>query len=662
MPRLHGAGPDESNNFFLSSFSSSVSSSSEIHSSNMGRPMKRARLLEDDADASGDDDAILTVNEDYAKRFKHNKEREDRMRLEEKYGKDTKLEESESSSEDEDEDDDAELVTHELDNEIFETLKAIRSKDPRIYDKNSKFYSAEETAAANAAIKKSKEKPVFLADYHRKNLLAGGIDGEDADGDAPMTYADEQATAKRNLLAQAEDAEDPEEEEDDFLVAKPKKTSQITQIKNVAKDLPEPDIKAADADPETFLNTFMASRAWKPSTNTTWQAFESEDEEDVEQAEAWEEAYNLRFEDPAKANEKLMSHSRDAAAKYSVRREELTGRGKKRESEKAQKAAIKAERNEEKARLRRLKIEEAQEKLNKFREVAGLRAQDVSVEEWAKFLEAGFEDDQWEEEMRRRFGEEYYAEGDGGVDDEAAETAAQKNKKSKLKKPKFDDDIDIADLVPDFDEEEERVKGNYVLSDDEGGNEDNGVPVDSDDAATAPTQRKHDKKSREQARHEARRQSRKDRQKIEEIVDAHLTQNPSLTTSAQPSRFRYRETSPTTYGLSALDILMAEDAQLNQYVGLKKLASFRDAEKKKKDKKRLGKKARLREWRKDAFGNESGPREDFETFYNSARGAEMKRQVLGGGGAETERTEQEEIERKKSRRAKKRKAAQEAEA
>jgi len=624
----------------------------------MGRPAKRARLLEDDADASADDDAILTVNEDYAKRFKHNKEREDRMRLEEKYGKDTKLEESESSSEDEDEDDDAELVTHELDNEIFATLNAIRSKDPRIYDKNSKFYSAEETAAANAAIKKSKEKPIYLADYHRTNLLAGGdAAGEEADEDAPMTYADEQATAKRNLLAQAEDNDD---EEDDFLVAKARKTSQNKQIKNTSKDLPEPDIKAADADPETFLNTFMASRAWKPSTSTTWQAFESEDEEDVEKADAWEEAYNLRFEDPAKANEKLLSHSRDAAAKYSVRREELTGRGKKREAEKAHAAAIKAERSEDKARLRRLKIEEAQEKLNRFKEVAGLKAQNVSVEEWAKFLEAGFEDDQWEEEMRRRFGDEYYADGDDVVADNGAELASKSNKKSKLKKPKFDDDIDIADLVPDFNEEEEKAKGSYVLSDDEEAdpaNDDNGVALDSadddDDEGTGLPTRKHDKKSREQARHEARRQSRKDRLKIEEIVDAHLTQNPSLTSSAQPSRFRYRETSPTTYGLSALDILMADDAQLNQYVGLKKLASFRDAEKKKKDKKRLGKKARLREWRKDAFGNESGPRQDFETFYNSARGAEIKRQGAAGGAAQPERTEQEEIERKKSRRARK---------
>jgi protein KRI1 len=52
---------------------------------------------------------------------------------------------------------------------------------------------------------------------------------------------------------------------------------------------------------------------------------------------------------------------------------------------------------------------------------------------------------------------------------------------------------------------------------------------------------------------------------------------------------------------------MADDTQLNQFAGLKKLASFREAEKKEKDQKKLGKKARLRQWRKDTFGNEDGP-------------------------------------------------------
>jgi len=51
---------------------------------------------------------------------------------------------------------------------------------------------------------------------------------------------------------------------------------------------------------------------------------------------------------------------------------------------------------------------------------------------------------------------------------------------------------------------------------------------------------------------------------------------------------------------------MASDSSLNQFAGLKKLAPFRDAEKKLKDKKRLGKKVRAK-WRKETFGQEDEP-------------------------------------------------------
>ena len=45
---------------------------------------------------------------------------------------------------------------------------------------------------------------------------------------------------------------------------------------------------------------------------------------------------------------------------------------------------------------------------------------------------------------------------------------------------------------------------------------------------------------------------------------------------------------------------------MNEFVGLKKLAAFRDPEKKRRDQKHLGKKARLRKWRQETFGDEEG--------------------------------------------------------
>ena len=50
--------------------------------------------------------------------------------------------------------------------------------------------------------------------------------------------------------------------------------------------------------------------------------------------------------------------------------------------------------------------------------------------------------------------------------------------------------------------------------------------------------------------------------------------------------------------MTPLEILTVSDAQLNEFVGLKKLAPYRAHEVKRADKKKYGKKKRLREWRK----------------------------------------------------------------
>jgi protein KRI1 len=148
--------------------------------------------------------------------------------------------------------------------------------------------------------------------------------------------------------------------------------------------------------------------------------------------------------------------------------------------------------------------------------------------------------------------------------------------------------------VPDFEDDENPTA---ELSD---------VEMDDDDGEGGK------KKSKAQERRDQKREARKDKLRIEEAVDRNLDLDLSLLPNSarrNDSGFRYRETSPQTFGLSALDILMADDAHLNQFAGLKKYAAFREEEKKQRDQKRLGKKARLRQWRKDTFGNEEGPRE-----------------------------------------------------
>ncbi|KAG8630617.1 hypothetical protein KVT40_002236 [Elsinoe batatas] len=584
------------------------------------RPAKRAKLLSDDEASSSGDEAGgvpltngdgLKINEEFARRFEHNKKREERQRLEEKFNRNGDADED-SDSTSEEEDDDGDLVTGELDSEIQATLQALKSKDPRIYDKNVNFYRPLEETLPRPEDEGKKAKPLYLKDYHRQNLL-NGTNGDDTHTDkVAATYDQEQDALRANLVGQMHAiASDNDSDEDGFLQKKaapahdnvstrPPSSGVHPSRQHKIKDL---DLDDADKDPETYLSNFMAARAWVPDTNSRFAHLDSDDSEEEQRAEEFEDAYNMRFEDPEKANAKLVSFARDMN-KYSVRREEKTGRQKAREKEREIKEAAKREKHEERARLRKLRIEEVEEKVKMIKEAAGLGATDVvDLDEWKDVLEGDFDDDRWEREMQKRFGEKYYA----GKDDISlsGDEAEHSHKRTKPKKPKWNDDIDIKDLVPEFGEEEEGLeKPTFTLTDDEDEatkNDDADIVMGDDDLPKkikAPKQ-----KSRKELASEKKRADRKQRAQIESLIDEQLTTEPQ---SSSTAGFRYRETSPVSYGLSARDILFAEDTQLNTFAGLKKTHAFRDEEKKAKDKKKLGKKARLREWRRETFGTEEG--------------------------------------------------------
>jgi protein KRI1 len=511
-------------------------------------------------------------------------------------------EDSESSSA-EDEDDDGFLATEALDAEISATLQAIRSKDPRVYDEKVTFYAPIEEDTDEEGPEVKKQKPMYLSDYHRENLLKGHIGVEDEEEEyVPRTFAQEQDDLKKTIVkemhAAVNDSEDDEDEEGGFLVPKsePETSSQGVHPSRAARVKVDLDVSVAAKDPETFLSNFMAARAWVPSDGARFQPLESDDEEEEDRAEKFEAAYNLRFEDPTGSNEMLKSYARDIVAAKSVRREEPNSRKKQRDAQREKRDAEKKEREEERAQLRRLKIDEMEEKLQKIKKAAGIRGKTLKNEEWTKFLDENWDDDSWEAEMNKRFGEEYYAQQEAGSDDETDAEAGNGAIKKKVKKPKWDDDIDIKDLIPDF-EDEGSQKPTFTLSDSE--------DTDENEDGEAPRMSKTSK-DRQQEKQAKKKAARIERKKIEELVDSHMDIDLPLK-SKEPTRFLYRETSPTSFGLTARDILMAPDASLNQFVGLKKMAAFRDVEKKQKDKKKLGKKARLRQWRKETFGNEDGP-------------------------------------------------------
>ena len=570
-------------------------------------------------------------------------------------------------------------------------LQAIKNKDPRLYDSDAKFFDAAEAEragleAAAAAAKDPKQKPMYLQDYHRERYLRGDV-GADDDNDnddkaPPKTYQQEQDEIKKALIDSMNAADDEEggakiggdndDDDDDSDVdafIKPKASTKAAKDAAAANgvhpsrssriQVTKADVETADKDPALFLSNFLASRSWAPddeSSGPGWQAFDSEEEDEdgmanPERAEAYETAFNLRFEDPNKSNEVLKSYSRTVVSERSVRREEKTARQRAREQERAAKEAAKQARREERARLRKLNIEEAQEKLAKIKQAAGVAGRELAEDEWMTLLDDAWDNNAWENEMKKHFGDDYYAEKDAALEDELAEAADEigkkKKKKSAPKKPKWDDDIDIKDIIPDF-EDDEAPKISLTDLEEEGeegdNNDDNKDNSDDDDDDGHTAKRRKTGKDRKKDRADAKRDARRERARIEALVDRKmelddptaLASSASASTgTAQMTGFRYRETSPQSFGLTARDILLApSDSALNEFAGLKKLATFRDEERKRKDRKKLGKKARLRQWRRDTFGADfehTGPTFGFEKFVDEE--AEAAAAAAAGGHA-----------------------------
>lgn len=611
-------------------------------------PQRKKRDLLDDSDSESEDGGAavtaphFSVNEEFARRFEHNKKREEQQRLEEKFKKTGKTgdnqDDDDDSSSDEDEDEDGFLATEDLDAQISATLNAIRNKDPKVYDKEVTFYTSTDEPTKTTD-DEQKEKPIYLRDYHREKLLRGDTGASYDDEDTPMSYNQEQDALKKSIVSQFHTAVDEESEDEDGGFMKKKAPTKVDsngvhpeRKAKTAVKITESDVANANKNPENFLSNFLSARAWVPPDGSNWEAFESDEGEDDDQADQFEQAYNLRFEDPEKSNEFLRSYARDFAAAKSVRREEQNSRKRARELEKERKEEEQKQRREEKARLRKLKLDEAEKKLRKIKQAAGSAGKDLSDEEWLKFLDDAWENDKWEAEMQKRFGDEYYANKDDipmSDDDDNEDT----KKKKKPKKPKWDDDIDINDIIPDFEDQEK--KPDVALSDvDEEAAEDE----DDDDDDDQPS-KKRKKTDHKRERKEAQKSARQERAKLEALVDSKLElSNPDILEKPVHAPFRYRETSPQSFGMTARDILLApSDKDLNDYAGIKKLATYRDIEKKRRDRKYLGKKARLRNWRRDIFGSEferTGPTYGFERV--------MSAEDVAAGGAVIKSKEKDE--------------------
>ncbi|KAH3660534.1 hypothetical protein OGAPHI_007120 [Ogataea philodendri] len=457
----------------------------------------------------------------------------------------------ESSSEEEDQFGD--LLTEDVEQGINKVLEAIKTGDKALFDKNVTFFKDPE----EGGVEKAKEqKPMYLKDYHRKVLLDGHAfedeDGEEREwkeGEKP--YALQQQEDKSKLLSEINTAFS-DDDNDDFLQKK-----EIQREVKAEKLLPDPQ-----QDGEKFLEAYLENAAWIPENEEERPDLEEDDDLFDEAAEKFENAYNFRFEDPNSAE--IISYARSQAT---MRREKMNSRKKQRIKKKEQQLA---EEEEKKELLRKKKQKKTTQVLDRLAEIKAAVGEEVSEATIAKvfgdsLLKDDFDDADWDSKMAEIFNEEFYNEGE----------------KEKL---------DVGEVEDDDDEEVEEVE-----------------EVEEDIST----------KSKRAQKKEEKVGKKKEKQKLREVADKLVTSHSDqLMEEVEEERgrgkdkdeikFRYREVSPESFGLSTREILVADDKDLNELIGLKKFAPYRPKESRLKDKRKYAKKRRLREWRLKVFKSADG--------------------------------------------------------
>nr|GEW79904.1 hypothetical protein [Tanacetum cinerariifolium] len=545
------------------------------------------------SDSETGDLNTITINHEYAKRYEHNKKREDLQRYEElklkKIIQDefTDNQEYDDSSGDDDEEDDVIKFDPKHEVQFVEALLKIRNNDPVLRNKEVKLFDDVETDDGDDVEKKDKkkkkkEKKVYLKDVNANMLLENGADFADdvSDDDVEMekkmrekSFVEKMAASKKEFL----DAVEGEGESDD--------DGEIFKVKDSGKGEEEEDEDEVEYEKKLdeyfmnddqfnendkgFLRDYFGKKMWlgKDDGNNGFDGFDidvSEDDEIMARQEDFEREINFRHQEGGEDH--VMVHPRkieDSVRKVDNKRQ------RQRESKKEREAENKKDLTEEIKRLKNVKKEEMNEKLKKFREIAGIGdGEDCVLDE--RDLEGDFDPEDYDRKMKKAFDDKFYSAKD--VDPNFA--SDEDDEDGEMEKPNFDEEDELLGLTKGWDDKfgsgdgfaatrekvlKKKGKNDVVEEEEEAKDEEE-------------TEIKEGKKKRK------RKSSKLEEEFIKKQLEEFYKLDCEDTIGDLKTRFKYKPVKENNYGLKAKDILVVDDKELNQLIPLKKLATYREDE------------------------------------------------------------------------------------
>ncbi|XP_036446122.1 protein KRI1 homolog [Colossoma macropomum] len=568
----------------------------------------------------------LKINKKFAEKYDKYRQKEELQKLKDRFG-DQDVESSSGSS---DSDEESEVELHpKLERDFYRTLSLLKKKDPKIYQKDAKFYAEEASSSGSdekPSTSKKAEKPMFLKDYERKVILEreGKFDDDDSEDEeaarqmqeraASPSYIQEQKQLKESFRKFVQDSDDEVSDEGQLLTRRTKTQEEkdkeeadyVEWLKGQAELEGTDEVQDMEYlkdywnDPkldekESFLRDYILNKGYLDEDEERIPTYDELMQEDVEDSEEegesflqkqedFERHYNFRFEEPGA--QQIKTYPRKIAT--SVRSKD-DRRKKKREEVRERKEKEKERKRQQLKELKNLKRAEIMEKLKTLQKVTGNEQLAFSEMD----LEGDFDPQQHDQLMQKCFGDEYYGENEE-------------------EKPQFDDEDDeeleghwnwdtwTGEVKEEFEDEE----GEYEEEEYEGEQE-SFQPNCEDpdfimDADYDPSQQPLSKKKK---RKELRKKKNKDdaplmgkkRKKphfaevltkskpafdpqektFEQYLDEYYKLDYEDIVDDLPCRFRYRQVVPNDFGLTTDEVLQADEKELNRWCSLRKTCMFR---------------------------------------------------------------------------------------
>lgn len=575
--------------------------------------MAQTILFESDDDC-GPDDEKISINKSYAQKYQKFKECQELDKLKLKYGNGN---DEESSSTSESEDEDAVALTPQIEADFMKTLSMIKNKDPKIYEKDSVFFSVNKEEEKNGhnnnkADKVKEEAPFYLKDYERKRLLEKGekayLSESDDDEDELMkvkkepTYEEELHLVKKDLLVAAA-AGDSDGEGDDLLqirndISEDAKRELEKEVKIEKKSAAGGNVLSRfwnnediDSD-EKFLRDYILKKQFVDNDDASripsYKEVVDDSDEQLDKETEFERKFNFRFEDPDP--EFIKQYPR--TIKESVRKKDDRRKQHRKEREE-RKNKEKEKKKEELKRLKNLKRKEIMEKIEQLKELTG--------NDKIGFLEEDLQDDfdnsRYDQIMEQVFDDNYY-------------DAAQEEDEEK---PVFSDDGILENEAPPYNEEEGYdeeggydAQGDYDDAEVHCEDPDFIMDADYDPQSVSNNQKKKSKKWGWNAKFKEALEREKphfdpSEKTFEEYFDEYYKLDFEDIIDDIPVRFKYREVAPNDFGLSVDEILKAEDKELNEWCSLKKTTQYFTEDEERKLQQKYKKKAKDRKRKLNVF-------------------------------------------------------------